>query len=232
MADLKLEINPPKVTIVSTLPYVLREEKPGMFPGIYELEPAPEKGKIGITHIGNGYYLEMVPYGDHRTPPRKVDITAERIAEGLIFDYSIALIGTRFDPDNEGIIRKPGLFWVDGVFTTNEIIVKYDKDVQKAQKETAAWFLSLVSLADDDWQKYKQHKMISDVQRIAARHLGLKREWAVDAVWLVNNTCPACQENYLPGAAICRNCKTIVDMDKYKELVKSGVIPGQVAVTK
>lgn len=216
--DLNLEINPARVTLISTLPYILREEKPGMFPAIYEVNAAPERGKLGITHIGNGYHLELVPYGDSKTPQRRIDIVAERIAEGLIFDYTAACLGVSFEPNDEGILRKPGMFWVSGVLSANEVAIRFAKEVETAQNQTAAWFWSLVTLADDDWGKYKQHKMITNIQRIAAKHLNLKREWSIDAVELVNNVCPACGESVNPGAAICKNCKAIVDPEKYKTL--------------
>jgi len=74
-------------------------------------------------------------------------------------------------------------------------------------------------MADDDWEKSRQHKFISDIQRYAAKSLKLVRPWIISTITdqgLIK--CVACQSNIDSKAIICPNCRCIIDMDKYKTL--------------
>lgn len=206
-----------KVTLISTLPRPLGEEKPGMFPSFYKIPAALDKNSLGILHIGDAYYNELIPYGDSKAPPRRIDVSAERVAEGLIFDFISAVLGTNFEPDDNGVIRKPGLFWIGGVLYEKEIKKDFNHKIIEATRCTEAWFKSLVKIADDDWQKFRQHKMITEWQRTACKWLGINREWNFDAI-TASSTCPACMQVVSPMAIVCNHCKCILKPEEYKKL--------------
>jgi hypothetical protein len=71
------------------------------------------------------------------------------------------------------------------------------------------WYIKLVKMADDSWQKFKLHQMITDQQVHAAKALKLKK------AWLYTNEdmrdCPGCGSQVLPYIAICPNCRAILD---------------------
>lgn len=213
----KREVINPKVTIVSTLPFKLTESKPGMFPSYYEIEAAPTKDTLGITHISDAFYHELMPFGDTRAPLRRVDILAERVAQGLIQDYIQASLSVQMEILDNGSQRVPGLFWVNGVHTGGYIKSNHRDELEQCISNTVSWFEALVKLADDDWQKNRQHKMISDLQRRACTYLGLKdREWNVNILEIMSSVCWSCFTAVNPNAIKCATCSAILKEKEYE----------------
>src|SRR2546425_13298119 len=64
--------------------------------------------------------------------------------------------------------------------------------------------------------------VITDVQRRAARGLGLEKEWSYEPKPLVD--CPACGEKVKPGVAVCRACGAILDRAK---ALQFGLLPAE-----
>ena len=52
----------------------------------------------------------------------------------------------------------------------------------------------------------------ADLERRAARQLGLEKPWLYDPKPLAD--CPVCAEKIKPGVAVCRSCGAILDRDK------------------
>jgi len=113
-------------------------------------------------------------------------------------------------------MRIPGLFAVEEVYTAKDVRKIFPNKVNTALKNTVAWFEGLVKIADDDWQRYHQHKMITDVQREACRYLGLDREWNFSAFDVVSNVCPACFTQVNPKAIVCSSCKCIIKPELFQ----------------
>jgi predicted amidophosphoribosyltransferase len=53
---------------------------------------------------------------------------------------------------------------------------------------------------------------ITDLERRAARQLGLEKPWLYDSKPLAE--CPVCAEKIKPGVAVCRSCGAILDREK------------------
>ncbi len=53
---------------------------------------------------------------------------------------------------------------------------------------------------------------ITDLERRAARQLGLEKPWLYDPKPMAE--CPACAEKVKPGVAVCRACGAILDKEK------------------
>jgi hypothetical protein len=70
----------------------------------------------------------------------------------------------------------------------------------------------LVAAADLEWERTKNPMFITDLERRAARQLGLEKPWLYDARPLAE--CPVCAEKIKPGVAVCRSCGAILDREK------------------
>ena len=195
------------VTVVSLLPYAIQEIKPGLVPDIYRIEPSD--GKIpSVLHVSNA--RSFVYIGDGKTFP--ASHPAEQIAEAIVNDYWSAQL-------QSSLGARPALFWLPGKLSPSEIVAKYGRDIDEAKKRQNLWFMNLVKLADDDWAKTHQHRAISDIQRYAAKSLGMiNKPWYHAPEPEEFARCPACMTLVPADAALCQNCKYVINRVKAKEL--------------
>lgn len=200
-----------KSTVVSVLPFVLTEEKPGLNPSYYEIPSAKEKG-LAVLVVKDGFHNVLIPYSDDKAPPMRVTDTSERIAESLILDYVTSCLAVDYETG-----ALPGLFWLDGEISEAQIKISYTKRLEQAVTGTKLWFQRLVKLADDDWQKYHQHRSITDLQRSACSYLNMTREWNFDVMTEGNRLCWGCKAAVHPAAIVCGNCKAIINMEEYQK---------------
>jgi len=204
-------------TLVSTLPFGLREYKPGLFPSIYEIPPAP-RGDISVITIHDGFHLVTIPLSDEKAPPLRLTDTSEKICEGLIRDYVASAVFTSMGVRENGAAAVPGFFWKNGEWTVDEVKKKFVAEVAKAKKETANWFELVVKVADDDWQANRQYKMITEIQRAGCAYLGLKREWNFNVLENMSlPLCWSCKMQVHPEAIICSGCKAILNKTEYEK---------------
>src|SRR6266571_5171951 len=73
-------------------------------------------------------------------------------------------------------------------------------------------FHGVVAAADLEWERTKNPMFITDLERRAARQLGLEKPWLYDPKPLAD--CPVCAEKIKPGVAVCRSCGAILDREK------------------
>jgi RNA polymerase subunit RPABC4/transcription elongation factor Spt4 len=69
-----------------------------------------------------------------------------------------------------------------------------------------------VAAADLEWERTKNPMFITDLERRAARQLGVEKPWLYDPKPMAE--CPACAEKIKPGVAVCRVCGAILDKEK------------------
>lgn len=203
----------PAATVISLVPFPINEFKPGMVPGNFAIEAAPEGGfsTLLVKKCKHGVYL------DENRPTLIVPTAPEEVAESICFDYKKGQMGLQMG------VAEPGLFWVPGDYTTEEglktVKAVHAKDFLEAMKKQMAWFKALVSQADDAWGKFKMRAMISEPQKIAAQRLKLNREWLLEGeVEAALSECPACFEKVHPRAIICRACNAILNQKEYDKL--------------
>lgn len=201
-----------KVTIVSQVPFELREHKP-CYPGEYIVPAAPWKG-ISILVVDTAHCFVYV---DGNRGSMKIPLLAEELAEAIIKDFSIAVLARTDD-------AKPGLFVVPGEWTTEEASKKFADKIEEYRTYQINWFKALVRLADDDWQRTHQLKTISNLQRVAAKFLELDKPW-VDTIPEEQKQCPACYHVVDPRAVVCYNCNCILDHSKYGQMSFAGMVP-------
>lgn len=193
-------------TIVSILPFALRETKNGMHPNEYKI-PAADPGDFAILHVE---VAMSRAYIDEDRGFMEKAVFASDLAESITSDYNRSMIG--LDED-----AMPGLSWLPGKLSKDEIRKHHGQFLKHLEARQTNWFRSLVKLADDDWSKFHLHSMITDIQRLAAERLGLRRDWLV-AIKLEGQVCVACKTPLITGSIVCPQCRTVQDQEAYKKL--------------
>jgi hypothetical protein len=88
-----------------------------------------------------------------------------------------------------------------------------DEELREAAARRDAFFRDQVAQADALYARAPNRpELISDVQRRAARHLGLDRPWLVKIAPM--QECPVCGDPIKIGVAICRHCGAVLDEAK------------------
>lgn len=196
-------------TVVSIVPFKLDEFKPGIYPGQFVI-PGAKDGVPEILEVGESIYF--VEIDEDRTIT--VRCPADDVAKAIVNDYVISSLAYSTDKD-----AAPGIFWVPGRYDLTGILTNFSHELEAAKGRQDRWFRELVQMADDDWEKSRQHKFISDIQRFAAKSLKLERPWIINPKIEVNvDRCFACFSVIQPEAVICPFCKAVLNMEKYKTI--------------
>lgn len=185
---------------------------PGMFVDRYNIPSAPDGS---ILHVEDSFYYKPDPVNNTHD---RIDVSSEQLVRSIVHMHLTSQLGYR--PDEH-----PALFCVINRevkledFKTDKELARLKALALSAQRK---WFISLVKLADDDWQRYHSHHMVSDIQRTAARELGLKRDWVMsipDEELPKVSGCPFCGMNLLnPEAPICPTCGKVHNPLKLAEI--------------
>lgn len=199
-------------SVISIVPFEIDEYKPGLYPGHFEI-PASENNFPQILHVGESvHYVEV----DVARSIRVVN-SPHVIAESIVEDYLSAQLAIKSGETDVG----PGIFWKLGKYDISKIIKECQPELENAKLRQYNWFVRLVEMADDDWEKTRQHRAITDMQRKAAKILGLEKPWIVvpkaATQAIVSQDCPACGSQIKQGVILCPNCRCIIDYDRYKE---------------
>ncbi len=203
-------------SVVSIVPFIIEEYKPGLYPGNFIIPPSKD-GIPEILLVGESiHYVEVDP--DKSIP---VTNSSHKVATAIVEDYINSQLAVR---TGEANICGPGIFWKIGKYDLNRLYTECSAELVSARQKQQIWFTRLVEMADDDWEKTRQHKAITDMQRFAAKALKLERPWAVEiqSQVLVSQTCPACGNSVMSGVVVCGVCKCIINMAEYKKLSFAG----------
>lgn len=208
LADQASDENIRVCTIVSLLPRRIEESKPSLVPGVYEIPACKDNHTPVCVYIKDGY--SRLYKGEGQTFP--VTHTADEIARSIVDDYCSAQLEADIDAG-------PAIFYLPGKYTAKEILVKFKHKLDSARAKQIRWFRKLIRRADEDWAATKQPKLITDIQRHAASALGFKnKEWMHEMEEVEYVKCPFCMDMIDSQAALCKNCKNVVNKDKAKEL--------------
>ena len=199
-----------KVTIVSVLPWEVKNEfKPGVYPSYYTIPAADEKYGFATLAIGPGKAYTYLDENRGSLPRR---IPPEEIAAAVIRDYCHAK--QCFTPD-----AGPGMFYLRGTPKKSEIKRDYSEVLENMVARQNLWFEALAKIADDEWAKFRQHKLISMDQRRAAEALNYSPEWAIDvkssAAWV---KCGLCRVKIPNDAIVCPNCHTVLNKAAFEAI--------------
>jgi hypothetical protein len=198
-------------TVISIVPFLISEFKPGIYPGRFVINPCLDFKKPEVLVVGTSVHFISQFNGDDELPSHVVKTISKEIAECIVKDYMSGQMDV--DPNCH-----PGLTWVPGKVSSSEFVVKYAGRHTDLQKKQLTWFGKLVQRADNDWNRYKNHMVVSNNQKFAARALGLEREWLIASNIEVPIKCTACLSNCDPAAIICMNCRFVLKPEEYKKL--------------
>lgn len=191
-------------TLVSFMPFELAEEKIGIFPPTYYLPPSDTKKPTLLVVHDAMYYMETWVGENKNMFP--VPMNAQDLCRSIVSDYRNSLV----EVDESAY---PALFFVPEEVDADTLLKKYGKEVLAAVTTQNNWFRRLIEKADDLWEKHRQHRVIPDDARAAARVLGLDRPWIVSV--RQTSKCPACETPVSPTQIICSTCRCILNKDAY-----------------
>lgn len=196
-----------EATVVSLLPFQISEKKPGLIPEDYVLLPSDGKTPSVLVIPDN---VECPIYRGGEMPPFRAPVRAEALAKGIVECYNQSQWGYETD-------CHPALFWVPGKWTPNEVVLRFKKEIDDAKRAHNKWCVQLVRFADDDWNKNHRHKTISELQRYAARTLGLTgKEWYSEPEPETLIECPSCTSLIPARAKKCKVCGEFVTPEPIK----------------
>jgi hypothetical protein len=135
----------------------------------------------------------VMDLGDKRTMEYR--ITAREIAEDIAREIN--------GDSGEGSFH--GVFVATGAAPTEAELADARRRLEEFQRK-------LVAAADLEWERTKNPMFITDLERRAARHLGLEKPWLYDPRPLAE--CPVCAEKIKHGVAVCKSCGAILDREK------------------
>jgi len=200
-------------TVFSIAPFEVYDMKPGILPGNYRIPKCTDAKYPSRLVVSKGIHIMYV--GGRKTPI-KIDTPSFQIAKAIVDDCISSQMWCTPGVEN------PGLIWFQGDVSEEDFLIKnknfYDDLIERQRR----WFLRICKETDNEWGRYKNHRVVSDTARFASRALGLDPEWmASDEVYGFNK-CPACSTMNDKSNVICSNCKLIFDSEAYKKLTFAG----------
>ncbi|MGB6900059.1 MAG: hypothetical protein WBE12_15790 [Candidatus Acidiferrum sp.] len=153
---------------------------------------SPEAGEpFAITPIrGCNSVMDL---GDKHLMP--YPITAREVAEDIAREIN--------GDSGEGSFH--GVFVAAGETPTEGELADARRRLEEFQRR-------LVAAADLEWERTRNPMFITDLERRAARQLGLEKPWLYDSRPLAE--CPVCAEKIKHGVAVCKSCGAILDREK------------------
>lgn len=201
-------------TIASYFPLPVEEVVPHLYPSRYFIEASDGKHPKLLV-VNDAYYIldNRAVEGQH-IQGVKIPVPAEKLAASLVHDFKASAPHTTDE-------AFPAVFYVPKEVDAAELEKNYNKLIASHLNAQKLWFERLVRIADDDWQRYRMHRVITDMQRMAANRLNLDREWLT--VLEEQKVCPACSSKVNIGQVICHNCRYILNEAAYKNMKFAGV---------
>lgn len=207
---IRAPVNPiDKSTVVSIYPKVINEVKHTIQPGNFHIDPG-SVDKPALLVVGPSSWWKEV---DEEQPLLEIPNTSIQVADSIVKDYCNGLLAC-----NMGDCM-PGIFWIPGSYNLSELRKNYQHLLDKANTNQTKYFNELVKLADSLWARTNGNPLtISDDMRMAAKQLGLGKDWMKDFTLLNQIKCVACGSPRNPDFPVCPICHAIIDSTKAKEL--------------
>ena len=152
---------------------------------------AEDERKYALTRVTPR--TAVLDYGDKRTLP--LAITAREIAQDLCREIN----------SDAGENSFLGVFVCDGDAPAED-------ELLHAQTRLDEFYMALVASGDREWERSHSFLFIHDLQRRAAAHLKLDKEW--HSKTRETAECPGCGERVKPSVAVCKSCGAVLDREK------------------
>lgn len=204
-------INPlDKSTVVSIFPKEIDEYKHTLIPGSWKI-PKGSYDKPATLVVGPSSWWKDV--GEDQ-PLIEIPVSSVQIAESIVRDYCVGYLGSDMTDS------MPGMFFVPGNFTVEQIKKDYKSLLDKAKIKQENFYRVLVRMADAYWSRTNGNPLaISDDMRMAARELGQEgKEWLADFQTQEVVRCIACGQIRNPAYPVCPHCKAVVNLEQATKL--------------
>lgn len=198
-----------KSTVVSLCPFPILARKDTIYPVQNFIVPKMIAGVPGLLHVDDGHRFV---YLDEDRGNIKVPVMSAEIAAAIVNDYC----GSQLYTSLPNIA--PGIFYIAGEVNFDQIKTLHKDKLEAAVIRHKAWLEVLVRKADESWSKVRNHALITDIQRLAAKVIGVSPEWMEITIAQTSKRCPACTETVKDEAVICPHCKFILNAEKYKTM--------------
>lgn len=168
--------------------------------GQFAIKGCPEGVPYAVTQITAR--ISPMDHGDKNKTT--VEVGALHIAHDLV----------RMMNENSGMGAPDAPAFV-GLFVCEQP-TPTEEELQQAHAKLEAFARHYVQVADDDFENYHRPQFIPHLARRFARYLKLDKPWMVAKSAMIE--CPYCTENISAHAAICPNCKQVVNPERMQEL--------------
>jgi hypothetical protein len=196
-------------TVVSFVPFDVKADKPGLYPPYFEIKASDMKTPE-LLHVGTAYHFT---YLDETRGSLRVANPPDTVARAIVDDY----IHSQLTATDEAM---PALFWVPEKLNALEVKEKFKLEIIKRLESQKKWFTNVAMLADNDWNQYHKHTVVSNFQRKCAQYIGWsseQHEWLSPMTTIEGSTCPFCGISVSKGLPVCSNGH-IVNPKLHKEI--------------
>ena len=198
-----------KSVIVSMYPQDIHANNVTLQPGKWHI-PAGSAERPTVTLIRPSSWWKDV---DPDQEFIEIPVSSLLVAASIIEDYCTGLYCC-----DMGEVR-PGLFWLPGEFTLEQIRKDYKNLLTLAETRQKNWFNELVKQADAVWATSNGNpRGIGKLEKLAAQALAVNREWLLSTQQATLIKCIACGNLRDANFPICSSCKTVIDVAKAKSL--------------
>jgi hypothetical protein len=207
---IRAPINPlDKATVFSIYPVVINERKITLQPGSFGLDAGSYEKPASLTVGPSSWWRELTL----EEPLLEIPVSAILIAESIVRDYCNGLVECDMHEN------MPGIFFLPGTISVKQLQNDHKPILDNAARKQKNWYLKLVEQADLLWARTSGNPLaISDDMRIAARALGLEKDWMKNYTQTSFVKCKACGMMNNEQVVVCPNCKVILDAEKFKNL--------------
>lgn len=197
------------VTIASIWPLPLRADRPRFFvnnpvntSNVFEME-AGSAEKPAILKVGDFSEMVYVGAGKHNRNP----VTAEELSADLVHAWRDNLANNL--PDN----ARPGIWTCEGDVPTKE-------EIDQWLAKQNAFAQTMVQRARIYFTEARTRPYITTVHYAMGKFLRLNEPWQTDVpkTSTQTKTCPFCQATAAAEAAICGQCKQVIDKVRFDEI--------------
>jgi len=210
-----------KATIVSIYPRVAEDTKHTIQPGIFKISAGTVENPSTLVVGPSSWWRDI----GEEMPLIEIPVGAVIVAQSFVVDYCNGMLMCDMET------AMPGLFYIPGELTIENIREKYTNEMANAVKKQNKWFDNLIELADVGWARTNgSPNAINDLMRMAADARGKSdKDWMKSAQDTQKIKCVACGNLRNPLFPVCAACNRIVDIVLATKL---GIIDSPKVATK
>lgn len=196
-------------TVVSIVPFEVREFKPGLYPGSFNIAACLDDREPKMLKVGASEHLMTI---GGKKEPMRIITPSYQVADSIVSDFLDGQLWTT--PEEH-----PGICWLQGDVLPTAFLKDHKDIYDRIKLQQRKWFVRICQQTDNEWKKQQSYRVVSTQARFAAQYLSLEPEWLrTEEVAMSYHKCPACGTMNDPQNAVCSTCRCILDEVKHKML--------------